>query len=162
MGLKILMTCLRPDLHSLSDHPLEVLNQPAAGYILDLVSGFQHSFQWRFDQDVLQGLLFLALQHAPVLGIFIRDDDPCSLGEALIWRLQVAGDLAEDDQGFRLTPQGEERRCSTFHDALTAPAWSQVLERVQDDVATFAETEGVPLTFLPPASLGHAKGWQVY
>ena len=35
--LEDLMTSLRPDLHSFSDHPLEVLDQPAAGYILDLV-----------------------------------------------------------------------------------------------------------------------------
>ena len=41
LRLEDLMTGLRPDLHSFSDHPLEVLDQPAAGYILDLVYRFR-------------------------------------------------------------------------------------------------------------------------
>ncbi|WP_188717344.1 hypothetical protein [Paracoccus acridae] len=139
------MTSLRPDLHSFSDHPLEVLDQPAAGYILDLVYRFRLFFEWPFDQEVLYGLLFLALPHVSASGICTLDDNSRSLWEALIWRLQAAGDLAQDEHGFVLTPHGQERRCSTFQDILAAPAWSQALEQVHEYLEHFAETEGVPL-----------------
>jgi hypothetical protein len=145
LRLEDLMTGLRPDLHSFSDHPLEVLDQPAAGYILDLVYRFRLFLEWPLDQDVLYSLLFLALPHVPASGICNPDDDSRSLWEALIWRLQAAGDLAQDEHGFLLTPQGEKRRCSTFQDNLAAPAWSQALEQVHEDLEHFAETEGVPL-----------------
>ena len=147
------MTGLRPDLHSFSDHPLEVLDHPAAGYILDLVYRFRLFFEWPFDQEVLYGLLFLALPHVPASGICIPDDDSRSWWEALIWRLQAAGDLAQDEHGFRLTSQGEKRRCSTFQDMLAAPVWSQALEQVHEDLEDFAETEGVPLANALPLRL---------
>jgi hypothetical protein len=139
------MTCLRLDFSALSDHPLEVLDQPEAGYILDLVCRFRHIIEWRFDQDVLHGLLFLALQHLPASDICSRGEYAYSSWQALIGRLQVAGDLDQDEQGFLLTPQGEERRSFIFHDMLTAPTWSRALEQVHEDLANFAETEGVPL-----------------
>lgn len=154
------MTCWPHDFSALSNHPLEVLDQPEAGYILDLVSRFRQFFEWRFDQDVLHGLLFLALQHLPASDI-CGDDDACSSWQALVLRLQVAGDLDQDEQGFLLTPQGEERRSSTFHDMLAAPTWSQALEQVHEDLANFAETEGVPLATCPRASLGHDESVQV-
>ena len=147
------MTGLRPDLHSFSDHPLEVLDQLAAGYILYLVYRFRLFFEWPFDQEVLYGLLFLALPHVPASGICIPDDDSRSWWEALIWRLQAAGALAQDEHGFRLTSQGEKRRCSTFQDMLAAPVWSQALEQVHEDLEDFAETECVPLANALPLRL---------
>lgn len=139
------MTCLRPGVQSFSNLPLEVINQPAAGYILDLVSEFRNYLEWRFDHDVLQGLLFLALQHISAPDAQSGSDHVYSSWKALILRLQVAGDLAQDEQGFLITVQGEKRRSSTFRDVLRVPAWSQALEQVHEDLVNFAETDGVPL-----------------
>lgn len=139
------MTCLYPDNRSIAIHPLEVLDQPAAGHALDLAQRFRHCFGWRFDGESLHGLLLMALRHFPRLKIAAgasKDHPSC---ESLIRRLQLAGDLAQTGQGLVLTPQGEGRLRSTFLAVLAAPEWHQALERIAEDLAIFAETEGMPL-----------------
>jgi hypothetical protein len=58
---------LSPDHPHAAIHPLQVLDQLAAGYILDLAGKFGHKFEWRFDLDSLDKLVQLALQHFPGL-----------------------------------------------------------------------------------------------
>lgn len=139
------MTHLRPDPQSTTIHPLEVIDQPAAGYVLDLVRRFQGCFAWRLDQDSLRGLLTLAARHFPALRIHDCADRLHPSQDALIRRLQVAGDLACDRQELSLTDKGERRCNATFHAALTAPIWVKALEQIQEDLMIFAETEGIPL-----------------
>lgn len=131
-------------------HPIEWLNQPAAGHVLDLVQKFHRSFGWPFDRESLHGLIFLALRHFPRMQI-----DTCGMEiqpsyDALIRRLQLAGNLAQEEQGFILTPWGEERCRSTFHAALTAPEWLHALDRICEDLTILAETEGIPLVMTGP------------
>lgn len=137
------MTLLRPVPRSLAIHPLEVLNHPAAGYVLDLVRRFQGSFEWRLDQESLRGLLSLASRHFPALRIHDRGDGIHPSHETLIRRLQTAGDLACDRWGLSLTDKGERRCDSAFRAALSAPIWVEALEQVEEDLIIFAETEGI-------------------
>jgi hypothetical protein len=133
---------LSPDHPHAAIHPLQVLDQLAAGYILDLAGKFGHKFEWRFDLDSLHKLVQLALQHFPGLEI--------SCCEALIGRLRLAGDLAQGDEGLELTSQGDERCRSTFRALLAAPEWHQALEGILEDLTIFAETDGVPFAVGDP------------
>lgn len=123
--------------------PLEILDQPVAGYILDLTWRFRDSFDWRFDQESLHGLLLLALRHFPELGAGVSGTGISPPYVSLIRRLQIAGDLVCDGSGLALTDRGEERRRLTFHAVLAAPEWRLTLERIGEDMAVFAETEGI-------------------
>lgn len=131
------MTHLIADPLHATIHPLKVLDLPAAGYILDLVDEFCFAFDWRFDAESLSGLVQLAAQHVP--GLEIRS---C---EALIRRLQLAGDLAQGDRGLELTPCGRARCRSTFRTFLTAPAWCEAIDQIREELSVFSETEGIPL-----------------
>lgn len=139
------MTCLLSDHRPLFVHPLEALDQSMAGYLLDLIRRFRHAFGWRFDHDSLHSLLFLAQRHVPELRIGPDGQGAHPSCASLIRRLQMAGDLAQDERGLALTPRGEARRRSTFRIPLAAPAWHAALERICEDLTIFAETEGVPL-----------------
>lgn len=136
------MTPLSPDHPHAAVHPLQVLDQPTAGYILDLAKKFGREFEWRFDLDTLHKLVQLALQHIPGLEI--------SCCEALILRLRLAGDLAYGDEGLELTSQGDERCRSTFRTLLAAPEWHQALEGILEELTIFAETDGVPFAVDEP------------
>lgn len=136
------MTPLSPDHPHAAIHPLQVLDQPAAGYILDLAGRFGRALEWRFDLDSLHKLVQLAHRHFPGLEI--------SYCEALIRRLQLAGDLAHGDQGLELTSQGDERCRSNFRTLLAAPEWHQALECTLEDLTIFAETDGVPFAVGDP------------
>lgn len=127
-----------------SIHPLEVLNLPESGYILDLTKRFSHFFDWSFDTESLHNLAHLARQHFPDLEL-----RSC---ESLIRRLQLAGDLVQGAHGLELTPSGKNRCQTTFWNLLNAPEWHHAVGQVCEDLSFFSETEGISLVvdFLPP------------
>ncbi len=139
------MTCLRPDPLRSDADPLKVLDEPLAGFALDLVLQFQNCFGWRFDQDSLQGLLLLALRHFPEPGCGSRRVEAPLPLEALIGRLQLAGDLIQGEDGLSLTPKGLQRLRSTFRSALGAAEWLQVRERIDEDLKLFSELDCLPM-----------------
>lgn len=130
---------------SKSIHPLEVIDQLDAGYILDIVRRFRNFFVWQLDQESLCGLLSLVARHFPELRISGCGSKLHPSYEALIWRLQIRGDLACDKEGFRLTDKGERRCNSAFKAALVAPLWVEAVEQIKEDLMIFSETEGVLL-----------------
>lgn len=131
------MTHLIADPVHAAIHPLKVLDLPAAGYILDLAEKFGRSFAWRFDAESLSGLVQLASQYVPGLKI-----QSC---EALVGRLQLAGDLVQGARGLELTSCGRDRCRSTFRALLAAPAWREAIDQIREDLSVFSEMEGVPL-----------------
>ena len=139
------MTHLHLDPQFRSIHPLEVIDQLDAGYVLDIVRKFRSFFAWPLDQESLCGLLTLAARHFPALHIGGYGNKLHPSYESLIWRLQIRGDLAYDEQGFRLTDKGEKRCNSTFKAALVAPLWGEAVEQIKEDLMIFSETEGVLL-----------------
>ena len=142
---EILMTPFPLESSLMIIHPIEVLNQPAAGYVLDLAATFRDFFAWPLDQDCLCGLLTLAQRHFPASSLDPSGDKIQPSQRALILRLQAAGDLTYGQRGFSLTIAGEKRRRSAFRAALTAPEWLQTLELIQENLKVLAETEGLPL-----------------
>lgn len=141
------MTCLHSDHHH-TNHPLKILAQPLAGYILDLVREFESFLGWGLDQDSLHGLLLLAERHLPDLKSRSSETGSPPSFEALLGRLLLAGDLAQSRQGFVLTPRGKERCRTIFGARLGAPEWRHTLERIGEDLAVFAETDGLPLEMM--------------
>lgn len=163
------MTCLYSDRHRIN-HPLKILNQPLAGYILDLVREFERRLGWGLDQDSLHGLLLLAGRHLPGLKSRSSEAGSPPSFEALLGRLLLAGDLGQSEQGLVLTPRGKDRCRTIFRVLLAAPEWRHTLERIGEDLTVFAETDGLPLEMIgfpgvrqagsQPSDLGTPlRGW---
>lgn len=139
------MTCLHPHPQTTFIHPLEIMDHPVSGYILDIVYNFKEHLVWRLDHESLCGLLSLALRYFPALNVCSQSTNACFSNEALIRRLQVAGHLVQDRQGFALTDMGNMRRQGIFRAALADPVWAETLEQIEEDLMVFSETEGIPL-----------------
>lgn len=138
------MTYLKAEAFHANIHPLEILDLPEAGYILDLTERFSHFFEWRFDRESLHSLVQLARQHFP--------DFEFRSCESLMRRLQLAGDLAQGAHGLELTPSGRSRCRTTFWALLNAPEWHHAVGQVCEALSVFSENEGIFLVgnFLPP------------
>ena len=139
------MTCLHPDPQTTFVHPVEIMDHPLSGYILDIVYKFKDRLVWNLDHESLCGLLTLALRYFPALNAHSPGPNTYPSTEALIRRLQVAGHLVQDRQGFALTDMGKKRRHGVFRASLADPLWRQALDHIEEDLMVFAETEGIPL-----------------
>jgi hypothetical protein len=139
------MTCLHPDPQTTFVHPLEIMDHPLSGYILDIVYKFKDRLVWNLDHESLCGLLTLALRYFPALNVHSQDTNACPSTEALIRRLQVAGHLVQDRRGFALTDMGKKRRYGVFRALLADLLWTQAIDHIEEDLMVFAETEGIPL-----------------
>lgn len=137
------MTCLHSGSQATFVHPLKLMDQPISGYILDIVYKFEKILAWRLDYETLSALLSLALRYFPSLND--QNNEACPSTEALIRRLQIAGHLAYDGYGLALTVAGKKRHRTIFRLALADPVWMHALERIEEELMVFAETEGVPL-----------------
>ena len=139
------MTYLHSDLRTTFIHPLEIMDHPISGYIIDIIYNFKDRLVWSLDQESLTGLLSLGLRYFLRLNGKIQGDETYPSIEGLILRLQIAGHLVKDEHGLDLTDIGKERRRKAFHMLLTDPVWMQAIEQIEEDLMVFAETEGIPL-----------------
>ena len=139
------MTYFSPSIPPQPIHPLDILHQSHAGYIIDIVENFKGVIEWRLDRESLCALFLLVSRHFPALKQDLSDAElPCS-PEALILRLKVAGLIIEDRKGYFLSDTARERRAGVFSKMLADPSWRDALEQVKEDLMVFAETEGIPL-----------------
>lgn len=139
------MTCLHSDSQTTFIHPLEIMDHPISGYIIDIIYNFKDRLVWSLDQESLNGLLSLGLRYSLGLNGKVQSDETYPSIEGLILRLQVAGHLVKDEHGLALTDIGKERRRKAFRVLLTDPIWTQAIEKIEEDLMVFAETEGIPL-----------------
>ena len=142
------MTYFSPSIPPQPIHPLDILHQSHAGYIIDIVENFKDIIEWRLDRESLCALFSLVSRHFTALKQDLSDAGLSCSPEALILRLQVAGLIIEDRKGYFLSDTARERRAGVFSKMLADPSWRNALEQVKEDLMVFAETEGIPLAIV--------------
>ena len=135
--------------NGLDPHPIAALDQPEAGYLLDLLREFQDAFPSGMEPETWSALACLAARHVPLLqarfGFQAGGASPAF--DALAGRLRLAGHVEHrTGQGLVLSRRGAGRLDGLFRPLVRSGDWMDVLDAVRDELIWYAETESLPLT----------------